>query len=470
MRQDSRIEHLRIPPQSIEAEQAVLGGIMLAPDAFLRVGDWLQPEDFYRRDHQLIYRAIRELAEKSQPFDAVTLGEWFEAQGAGDMVQGGAYLVELVGSTPSAANIVAYAEIVRDKATLRRLIEYGTGVVNSGFDPAGRDTQDIVAEAMQGMAQFSAPRIAGVKTMRQVGMEWFNLLERRYHGEKVGLMTPWQDVNDLIGGLVPGELGVIAARPSMGKSAFALNSAMALALSERRAMVFSMEMTAAAVYNRCAASLMNIPLQWFKKPTDGDDGYWSLAGEAVRQLNNSGLLIDDQPALDWSQIAIRAKREHMRAPLSALFIDHMHIMRIPGKNRTDIEIGDISREFKALAKDLNVPVIALAQLNRSVEKRENKRPMMSDLREAGAIEQDADWIAFLYRDDYYAKQMGRASNAPGMAECIIAKNREGETGTAYLRANLQFGRFDPAERCDIPTERKQTKPRGHFDFMAGKDE
>jgi replicative DNA helicase len=456
---------LRLAPQAIEAEQCVIGGFMLAPASLLKVADWLKEEDFYRRDHQLIYRAILELAEKRQPYDAVTLGEWFQDQGMGEMVDGGAYLVELASNTPSAANIVAYAEIVKDKARLRSLIDYGTSVVNSAFDPAGRDVGDIVAEAQRDISNFAAPRVGGVKTMKQVGAEWFDLLQRRYAGETTGLMTPWAEINRMIGGLAPGDLGIIAARPSMGKSALALNAALALGMAGKRSVVFSMEMTAAAIYNRCAAALMDIPLEWFKKPgDDGDNGYWAKAGEAVRQINNSGLLIDDQPGLDWTQIVVRAKREHLRSPLSAIFVDHMHIMRLPGKGRPDIELGDISREFKALAKELNVPVIALAQLNRSVEKRENKRPVMSDLREAGGFEQDADWIAFLYRDDYYARQLGYQSRAPGLAECIIAKNREGETGTAWLRARLDVGRFEDADRSEIPTQQKEAK-RNHFDYM-----
>lgn len=458
-------EHFRTAPQSVEAEQSVIGGMMLAPDALLKVADWLKEEDFFRRDHQLIYRAILELAEKRQPYDAVTLGEWFEDQGMAEQIAGGAYLIDLASNTPSAANIVAYAEIVKDKARLRSLIDYGTGVVNSAYDPAGRDVADIVAEAQRDISQFSTPRVGGVKTMKQVGAEWFELLQRRYAGETTGLMTPWAEINRMIGGLSPGDLGIIAARPSMGKSALALNAALALGMAGKRSVVFSMEMTAAAIYNRCAAALMNIPLEWFKNPRDdGDNGYWSKAGEAVRQINTSGLLIDEQPGLDWTQIVVRAKREHLRSPLSAIFVDHMHIMRLPGKGRPDIELGDISREFKALAKELNVPVIALAQLNRSVEKRENKRPVMSDLREAGGFEQDADWIAFLYRDDYYARQLGYQSKAPGMAECIIAKNREGETGTAWLRARLDIGRFDDAHESEIPKQQKETK-RNHFDYM-----
>lgn len=454
----------RLVPASIEAEQSVLGGLMLSEGAFLKIADWLTEDDFYRRDHRVIYRAIRDLAEKRQPYDAVTLWSWFEDCGEAESVQGD-YLIDLARNTPSAANIVAYAEIVKDKSRLRQLADYGSRVVESAYDPAGRETGDLIAEAQRDISMFAAPRVGGVKTMKQVGMEWFDLLQRRYAGETTGLMTPWANLNRLIGGLNAGELGIIAARPAMGKSALALNAALALSMAGKRSIVFSMEMTASAIYNRCAAALMGIPLEWFKNPIDRDGvDYWAQAASAVRQINDAGLLIDDQPGLDWSQIVVRAKREHLRNPLSAIFVDHMHIMRLPGKGRPDIELGDISRELKGLAKELNVPVVALAQLNRSVEKRENKRPVMSDLREAGGFEQDADWIAFLYRDDYYAKQLGYPSKAPGLAECIVAKNREGETGTAWLRARLDIGKFEDAERDELPKIEKggKIKPFGYM--------
>lgn len=467
---DRRVSQLRVPPQSIEAEQNVLGGIMLAPTALAKVADWLAEEDFYRQDHRLIYRAILGLSEKGIPTDPVTVAEWFDSNGMSDRVDGGAYLIELAGTTHSAANIEAYAEIVKDKARLRKLIDYGSGVVNAAYQPEGRDTRSILSDALRDITVLSGDlRVPGPKGMREVGTAWFDALQSRYEGGPAGLMTPWADFNRIIGGLQAGDLGIVAARPSMGKSAFACNIALALGLAGHRSLIFSLEMSAASIYNRWVASLMNVPLEWLRDPRDGSYDYWSHATEGVKRIRAAKLDIDDSAGLTWQAICSRARREHMREPLKAVFIDHAHVMRLPGKTRADIELGDISREFKALAKELNAPVILLAQLNRSVEKRENKRPIMSDLREAGGFEQDADWITFLYRDDYYAEQMGRASEYPGLAEVIIAKQREGETGKVWLRSNLQFGRFDD-HTGEAPVAAPTKRKGGAFDYMVRNDQ
>lgn len=467
---DRRVSQLRVLPQSVEAEQSVLGGIMLAPDALAKVADWLAEEDFYRRDHQLIFRAILEMAGKGTPTDPVTVAEWFESNGLAEQVSGGSYLIELASATHSAANIEAYAEIVKDKSRLRQLIDYGTGVVNSAFQPEGRDTRAILSDALRDITMLSGDlRVSGPKGIREVGAAWFDALQSRYEGGPVGLMTPWADFNRIIGGMQAGDLGIVAARPSMGKSAFACNIALALGLAGHRSLIFSLEMSAASIYNRWVASLMDVPLNWLRDPRSGSDDYWGPAAEGVKRIRAAKLDIDDSAGLTWQAICSRARREHMREPLKVVIIDHAHIMRLPGKTRQDIELGDISREFKALAKELGVPVILLAQLNRSVEKRENKRPIMSDLREAGGFEQDADWITFLYRDDYYAEQMGRASEYPGLAEVIVAKQREGETGKVWLRSNLQFGRFD-GHTGDAPVAAPTKRKGGAFDYMARNDQ
>lgn len=467
---DRRVETLRVPPQSIEAEQNVLGGIMLAHHAFGRVADILGDEDFYRRDHQLIFRAIRELCERRTPCDAVTVGEWFDANGFSELVGNGSYLVELAANTASAANITAYAEIVKDKARLRQLIDAGTEIVNSAFQPQGRATTDIVADALQQLMPLSRSSVVGgPRAMKAVGSEWLEELQRRCdEGSTGGLMTPWSGVNAMTGGALPGELEIVAARPSMGKSAYAINRALAPAMAGKRVLFFSLEMSAASIFNRAVAALMNIPLSWFKSPGASNEDYWPKVIEGVKRLKSSGLVIDDSPGLTWQQVAVRAKREHLSRPLDLVVVDHAHIMRIPGKTRADIELGDISRELKALAKELGCGVLMLAQLNRSVEKRENKRPIMSDLREAGGFEQDADKILFLYRDDYYSEQLGRASEYPGFVEVIVAKQREGETGKVWLRSALQFGRIDDYEGPPpSPTKIKSSDP---FDYMRSGDD
>lgn len=445
MRTDSRIEQLRVPPQSIEAEQNVLGGIMLCADtaAFEAVADLLTPDDFYRRDHQLIFRALRELADKKIPLDAVTVGEWFDSQGLSDQI-GGDYLIELAANTVSAANIRAYAEIVWDKGRLRKLIDVGTDLVNWGFRPEGRDTDEIANEALRAVAEIGGVSKADIaKTPKTMGRQWFDSLQARYSGTFDGVATPYAKLNSRIGGgLHAGELAILAARPSMGKSALALNIGLSAAMSSRRTMVFSLEMTADAIYNRCIATLNNIPLEWLRRPNDEIEEYWTKAAAGVKRMREAELVVDDQGAISVDQVCARARREHRKNPLRLIVVDHAHIMRLPGKTRTDIELGDVSGQLKALAKELNCAVLMLAQLNRSVEKRTNKRPMMSDLREAGAFEQDADLIMFLYRDDYYAAQEERASEFPGFVEVIIGKQREGETGKEWLRSALQFGRID----------------------------
>ncbi len=267
-RHDSALEQLRVPPQSVQAEQAVLGALLIPytdASVLAKFSDWLTPEDFYRRDHQLIYRAILAQAEQSKPFDALTIAEWFEANGIAEQVQGGAYLIDLASTTPSAANIVAYAEIVADKAKLRQLIQFGTDVVNSGFQPQGRDTREIIAEAQQQIVQLAGnPRAGGSKSMLQVGNEWFEALRCRYanKGGLLGLPTPWAMYNALTGGLQAGELVILAGRPGMGKSAWATNVATANALSGKRVLFFNLEMTAVSIFNRAIASIANVPLSW----------------------------------------------------------------------------------------------------------------------------------------------------------------------------------------------------------------
>jgi replicative DNA helicase len=447
---DSRIEQLRVPPQSVEAEQAVLGGLMLAPESLPKISDWIEPENFYRRDHQLIYRAILELAEMKppRPFDPVTLGEWFESQGLSEQVAGGAYLIELASTTPSAANIVAYAEIVRDKALLRQVIELCTGGVNLGFQPGGRDTRDIIAELQRDIALLAGnPRAGGSKSMLEVGNAWFEALQCRYadKGKMLGLPTPWAAFNALTGGLIAGDLVILAGRPGMGKSAWAINVATANALSKKRVLFFNLEMTAVSIFNRAVASIGDVPLAWLRRPVDDDpesDTYWTRVASGVGQLKGAGLVIDDTPALRLEQVIARARREHMRQPLDLIIIDHLHIMPLPGKTRETVEIGHITAALKALAKELGCCVLLLSQLNRSLEVRVNKRPVMKDLRESGNIEQDADLIVFIYRDDYYAEQEGRLSEFPGGVEMIIAKQREGETGKVWAKSALAYGRID----------------------------
>jgi replicative DNA helicase len=442
---DGRVEHLRIPPQSIEAEQAVLGGLMLSPEAYDRVGDQLVESDFYRRDHQLIFRAIRELAERNRPYDAVTLGEWFESKGEAELVAGGAYLVELATTTPSAANIVAYAEIVRDKAVLRKLIEIGTGIVNDGFQPDGRDSAELLAKAEQevfAIAEAGARGRTDFTAINKAMAEAFDVLQTRYNngGGITGMPTGYVEFDEMTAGLQPTDLLILAARPAMGKTTLALNMAEYAAMKTRKAVaVFSMEMSASQLALRLISSVGRVNATRLRTGQLEDED-WSRISSAIRLLKETRIFIDDTPALSPDVLRAKARRLKREHDLGLIVIDYLQLMQVPGNNENRAtEISEISRSLKALAKELHVPVIALSQLNRSLETRADKRPVMADLRESGAIEQDADVIIFIYRDDYYNKE-----NSPdkGLAEVIIGKQRNGPTGSVKLKFFGEYTRFD----------------------------
>jgi replicative DNA helicase len=444
-RRDRSIDQLRVPPQSVEAEQAVLGGLMLAPDAWDRIADRITDSDFYRRDHHLIYRAIRELAEKNRPYDAVTLGEWFESMGLSEQVAGGAYLIELAATTPSAANIAAYADIVRDKAILRQLIDVGTDIVNNGFQPDGRDSAEILEEAERevlAIAQANSTGKQDFTPVTQALAEAFDVLQTRYaNGDGVtGLSTGYTELDMMTAGLQKTDLIILAARPAMGKTTLALNMAEYAAFrSKLPVAVFSMEMSASQLAMRLISSVGRVNAQRLRTGQLEDED-WSRVTSAIRQLREAKIFIDDEPGLSPVKLAAKARRLKREHGLGLIVIDYLQLMSVPGnsENRAT-EISEISRSLKGLAKELQVPVIALSQLNRSLETRTDKRPVMADLRESGAIEQDADMIMFIYRDDYYNKE-----NSPdkGLAEVIIGKQRSGPTGSLKLKFFGEYTRFD----------------------------
>ncbi|MUV14947.1 replicative DNA helicase [Noviluteimonas gilva] len=444
-RNDHRVEQLRVPPQSVEAEQAVLGGLMLAPDAYDRVADMLVEPDFYRRDHQLIWRAIRELAERNKPYDAVTLGEWFESMGLSEQVAGGSYLIELASTTPSAANIKAYAEIVRDKAVLRQLIDVGTEIVNDGFMPEGRDSAELLAKAEQdvfAIAEAGARGRTDFTPVNKALSEAFDVLQKRYEsgGSITGLPTGYTEFDEMTAGLQPTDLLILAARPAMGKTTLALNMAEYAAMKTKKAVaVFSMEMSASQLALRLISSTGRVNATRLRTGQLEDED-WSRVTSAIRLLREAKIFIDDTPALSPDILRAKARRLKREHDLGLIVIDYLQLMAVPGnsENRAT-EISEISRSLKGLAKELNVPVIALSQLNRSLETRTDKRPVMADLRESGAIEQDADVIVFIYRDDYYNKE-----NSPdkGLAEVIIGKQRNGPTGSIKLKFFGEYTRFD----------------------------
>lgn len=451
-RSDSRIEHLRIPPHDISAEQAVLGGLMLAAcagvdaqeRAWADVADILAAEDFYRRDHQLIFTAIRERHATQDPFDPIVLGEWFASQGLSGEVAGGAYLSELCGSTASAANIKAYASIVRDKSLLRKLIDVGSGIVGAGFDPDGRSAEDVVAKsAAQVAALTQRATTAGLRPIHGTVDEAWNEIVARDAGEiTVGLTPPWSNVRQKLPGLEDTDLCVIAGRPGMGKTVIGLEFADHAAEQGRNVAIFSLEMSAKQLTTRMISRRARVDAQKLRTQGGMSDADWREVSRASSEVRALPIAIDDSGNLTIDALCARATRMHAKVQggLGLVMIDYLQLIDGTGKeDRRHDEIARISRRLKQLAKDLRCPVLALSQLNRSVEARTDKRPAMSDLRESGAIEQDADVICFIYRDDYYSKD---ACGAPGVAEFIIGKQRNGPTGVAYLRHHLECSRFD----------------------------
>ncbi len=439
-----RIQPLRVPPHSLEAEQAVLGGLMLASEAWDKVADKISEHDFHRRDHQLIFRAIGELAEKGRPCDAVTLGEWFESQRLSEQVGGTRYIIELANSTPSAANIVAYADIVREKSVLRQLIDAGTEITSDGFQPDGRSPQELVEVAEQRVfriAEAGARGRQGFVSMRSAVKDAFEQLRLRAESKSpiTGMPTGFTDLDHRTAGWQAGDLVIVAARPSMGKTALALNMAEYAALKTgKAAAVFSMEMSASQLAFRLISSLGRINQQHLRTG-DLADEEWPRVTSAITLLAESKIFIDDTPSLSPLELRSRARRLKREHDLGLIVIDYLQLMQVPGsKENRATEISEISRSLKALAKELAVPVIALSQLNRSLEQRTDKRPVMADLRESGAIEQDADVIVFIYRDEYYNPE----SADKGLAEIIIGKQRNGPTGMVKLAFLGQYTRFE----------------------------
>jgi replicative DNA helicase len=439
-----RVDVLRVPPHSIEAEQSVLGGLMLVGEAWDQVADRLVEEDFYRREHRLIFRAIGQLAGAGHPCDAVTLGEWFERHGETANVGGVAYLAELANNTPSAANIAAYADIVRDKSVLRKLIEAGTQIAGDGFNPEGRGTPEILETAEQRVFKIAEAGARGRKQVvpvRQSVKEAVELLAQRYanRGQLNGLTTGFKDLDDLTSGMQRQDLVIVAGRPSMGKTAFALNIAEAVAMRAKQpVLVFSMEMSASQLAFRLISSMGRINQKDLRSGELAEEE-WPRVSQAASLLSESKIFIDDTPALSPGELRSRARRMMREHGLGLVVIDYLQLMQVPGnKENRATEISEISRNLKAMAKELDVPVIALSQLNRALEQRNDKRPVMSDLRESGAIEQDADLILFIYRDEVYNKE----SNHKGVAEIIIGKQRNGPIDTVKLTFLGQYTKFE----------------------------
>ena len=444
---DRQIAQLRVPPHSIEAESSVLGGLLLDNHAWDRVGDLLVESDFYRHEHQMIYTAIAGLVNASKPADVITVFEKLQSLGKSEEIGGLVYLNALAQYVPSATNIRRYAEIVRERAILRKLVTASDEIATNAFNPQGKPVDKILDEAEQKIFNIGEEGSRMKQGFQAMDTLVVNLLDRVQEmadnpNDITGVPTGFIDLDRMTSGLQAGDMVVLAARPSMGKTAFAVNIAEHVALNEGLPVaIFSMEMGAAQLAVRIVGSIGRIEQGHLRTGKLTDDE-WPRLTEAIERLRNVSLHIDETPGLTPSELRANARRlARQCGKLGMIVVDYLQLMSgssgSQGENRAT-ELGEISRGLKMLAKELQCPVIALSQLNRSVETRTDKRPMMSDLRESGAIEQDADIIMFIYRDDYYNKD----SKEPNVAEIIIGKQRNGPTGTVKLFFQKSQTRFE----------------------------
>lgn len=440
----SHTDAVKIPPHSIEAEQSVLGGLMLDNRAWDQMADRVNESDFYRHDHRLIYRIMSKLSHQSKPLDVLTVAESLREINELDNAGGEVYLFELANNTPSAANIMAYADIVRERSVLRQLIAAANDIANHAFNPQGRSSIELldVAERHVFSIAEQGARVGGPANVSEFLTKAMERIEILSHSKNpiTGMPTGYHELDKMTSGMQQSDLVIVAGRPSMGKTAFAINIAEHVAIkSTAPVLIFSMEMPGESIVMRLLSSLCRIDQQRIRTgKLESED--WPRIASTVSMLSAAPLFIDDSPALSPAEVRARARRlakEH--GQLGLIVVDYLQLMQVPGynENRT-AEISEISRSLKSLAKELKVPVIALSQLNRGLEQRADKRPVMSDLRESGAIEQDADLIVFIYRDEVYNE------NTPdkGSAEIIIAKQRNGPIGKVRLTFLGQYTRFE----------------------------
>jgi len=442
---EAAAEQLKVPPHSIKAEQSILGGLMLDNSAWDQVVEIVNEGDFYRHDHRQIFKAIAHLAEHTKPFDVITLSEWLGERHELESVGGLSYLGNLAKDTPSAANIKAYAAIVREKSILRQLIEVGTDIANSAYQPEGRDSDELLDKAESSVFKIAEKGAQGKKGfvfIKELLTQAVDKIDMLFQQDNpiTGLSTGFTDFDDKTSGLQKGDLIIVAGRPSMGKTSFSMNIAENAAIhSGAPVAVFSMEMPGDSLAMRMISSIGRINQHTVRSGKLADED-WPKLTHAVGVLAEAPIYIDDTPALTPTELRAKSRRLAREVgDLGLIVIDYLQLMQVKGsgENRT-AEISEISRSLKGLAKEMNCPVIALSQLNRSLEQRPNKRPVMSDLRESGAIEQDADLIVFIYRDEVYNED----SPDKGSAEIIIAKQRNGPIGMVRQTFIGQYTKFE----------------------------
>ncbi|MER1987781.1 MAG: replicative DNA helicase [Solibacillus sp.] len=431
----------RVPPHNNEAEQSVIGAIFLEPQALITASEILMPDDFYRTAHQKIFQTMLTLSDQGKAIDVVTVTEELSAKKELEDVGGLTYLMELTNAVPTAANIAHYAKIVEEKALLRRLIRVATKIVEDGYTRED-EVEALLVEAEKKMLEVANRKNAGdFKHVKDVLVGTFKNIEtlQSRDGDVTGIPTGFDDLDEITAGFQRNDLIIVAARPSVGKTAFALNVAQSVAVKARENVaIFSLEMGADQLVMRMLCAEGNIDAQKLRTGSlETED--WQKLSMAMGALSSSGIYIDDTPGVRINDIRAKCRRLAKEDGLGMILIDYLQLIvgsGKPGENRQQ-EVSEISRSLKGLARELKVPVIALSQLSRGVEQRQDKRPMMSDLRESGSIEQDADIVAFLYRDDYYDKE----SESKNMIEIIIAKQRNGPTGTVTLAFRKEFNKF-----------------------------
>ena len=446
---DEQLDSLKLPPHSIEAEQSVIGGLLLENEALDKIADILRAEDFYQHDHKTIFQHIGKLIERNRPADIVTVAESLESTAELSQIGGIAYLGALAQNTPTAANIRRYAEIVRERAIMRKLVTVGSGIAESAYSPNGRDAQQLLDEAeakifqiAEGGQRSSQGFIDIKELLPQVAERIDMLFSRDDPSDVTGIPTGFSDLDSMTSGFQGGDLVIVAGRPSMGKTAFSINIAENVALDTGLPVaIFSMEMASTQLAMRMIGSVGRLD-QHRMRTGRLEDEDWEKLTTALGKLNEAPIFIDEGASLSSFDVRARARRLHRQCgKLGLIVVDYLQLMSAPagkqGENRAT-EISEISRSLKALAKELDCPVVALSQLNRSVEQRPDKRPVMSDLRESGAIEQDADLILFIYRDEVYNSD----SIDKGTAEIIIAKQRNGPIGKVRLTFIGEHTRFE----------------------------
>jgi replicative DNA helicase len=446
---DAEVEALRLPPHSIEAEQSVIGALLIDNSAFDRIADLVGEADFYKDDHRRIFQHLIKLIAASKAADALTVSDSLESSADAGQTGGKAYLMSLANNTPLAANIRRYAEIVRERAVMRKLVAAGNSIAADALNPLGRDAKELLDEAESLVFRIAEEGARGTqgfvvaKDLLTKVIDRISDLHERGSPDVTGVPTGFKDLDHMTAGLQPGDLIIIAARPSMGKTALALNIAEYVALRQKvrqPVAMFSMEMGGEQLVTRLIASLGRLD-QSKVRVGKLSDSEWNDLTLAMNKVTEAPIYIDETPALTPLELRARARRLHRQhGPLGLIIIDYLQLMTVPtsrGEENRATQVAEISRSLKALAKELQVPIVALSQLNRGLEQRQSKKPMMSDLRESGAIEQDADVILFIYREEVYSKDPKDA----GLAEIIIAKQRNGPTGEVklvFLGAQTRF--------------------------------